>query len=234
MSEYAGTELELFESATNWKRYWSARVRPYLGARVLEVGAGIGANAPFLITPAQRRWHFLEPDPQLCAQIEARRTAGLLPAGCKTQAGVIDDVPPESRFDTILYIDVMEHVKEDAVEFAKAAERLATGGHLVILAPAHQSLFSPFDAAIGHHRRYSRASLRRVGAGGALRPIRIFYLDSVGLVASLANRFLLKSEMPSLSQIRFWDGAMVPMSRILDPLLMYTVGKTIVGIWEKP
>lgn len=234
MPEYVGTELDLFQGATNWKRYWSSRIRPYLGPRVLEVGAGLGANAPFLITPAQRIWHFLEPDPKLLSQIEAKRAACLLPANCTTQAGTIDDIPSECQFDTILYIDVIEHVKEDVVEFAKAAERLASGGRLVILSPAHQALFSPFDAAIGHHRRYSRSTLRAVGAGSDLRPIRTFYLDSVGLVASLANRLLLKSEMPSPSQIRFWDRAMVPLSRILDPLLMYAVGKTVVAIWQKP
>ncbi len=234
MTEYVGTELDLFQGATNWKRYWSSRIRPYLGPRVLEVGAGLGANAPFLITPAQLKWHFLEPDLQLHAQIEAKRAAGLLPAGCTTQAGSIDDVPSERQFDTILYIDVMEHIKADVVEFAKAAERLANGGHLVVLSPAHQALFSPFDATIGHHRRYSRTTLRAVGAGASLRPIRTFYLDSVGLFASLANRLLLKSTMPSPSQIRFWDGIMVPLSRILDPLLLYAVGKTVVGIWRKP
>jgi hypothetical protein len=59
------------------------------------------------------------------------------------------------------------------------------------------------------------------------------YLDSVGLLASLANRLLLRSAMPTVGQIRIWDNFMVPWSRFLDPIFLYGIGKTIVVVWRR-
>ena len=134
--------------------------------------------------------------------------------------------------DSILYIDVMEHIAEDRQEMAKAAEKLRPGGHLIVLAPALQWLFSPFDAAIGHHRRYSKKSLLAL-APHTLEPVRARYLDSCGLLASAANRWLLSTAMPNPRQIRFWDGVLVRLSRAADPVLGFGVGKTVLGIWKR-
>ena len=233
MSEYVGSELDLFQDALNWKKYWSSRISPYLGEAVLEVGAGLGANAPFLISERQQEWLCIEPDPLLCARITEKIRSGTLLSKCSAQVGTIDDVPAGRLFDTILYIDVIEHIDADALEFSKAATRLAPSGHLIILSPAHQGLYSPFDAAIGHYRRYSRATLARLNDGTGLKLVKIFYLDSVGLAASVANKVLLKSAMPTAAQVQLWDRVMVRMSRIVDPLLLYSMGKTIVGVWQK-
>ncbi|MFO1206718.1 MAG: hypothetical protein U1E63_13500 [Burkholderiales bacterium] len=116
----------------------------------------------------------------------------------------------------------------------KAAARLSSQGHLIILSPAHQGLYSPFDAAIGHYRRYNRTTLAGLNQRANLKPVSIFYLDSVGLAASFANRALLKSSMPTPAQVHVWDRLMVRLSRIVDPFLLYSVGKTIVGVWQKP
>jgi hypothetical protein len=103
----------------------------------------------------------------------------------------------------------------------------------VVLSPAFQALYSPFDAAIGHHRRYTRVTLAQLAAEADLRPVKMFYLDSIGFLASAANRILLRRAMPTLKQIHLWDRAMVPISRLVDPLLLYSFGKTVVGIWQK-
>lgn len=233
MSDYVGSELELFQEAVNWKRYWATQVRRYLGPSVLEVGAGLGANTLLLASSAQRRWHCLEPDQQLAQRIEEAVAAGRLPENCSVQAGTIDDLPESQGFDAVIYVDVMEHIEADLQEFSKASKRLSLGGYLVILAPAHQALFSPFDAAIGHYRRYNCSTLRALGAPGDLHLVTLRYLDSVGLAASAVNRVLLKSDMPTQKQIRFWDRLMVPLSRVIDPLTGYTLGKSILGAWQR-
>jgi len=159
--------------------------------------------------------------------------AGKLPKNCCVQQGTIDEVADEQSFDAVLYIDVLEHIETDGLEVTKASRRLVPGGYLVVLAPAHQVLFSPFDAAIGHYRRYSRATLRVLGGHSDHRLVKLHYLDSVGLAASAGNRFLLKSGMPNRKQIRLWDRFMVPLSSVIDPLLGYKVGKSILGVWQR-
>jgi SAM-dependent methyltransferase len=228
--DYVGGELDLFVHATGWKRYWSGKVRPGIRGDVLEVGAGIGANTGLLINDQVRTWRCLEPDARLAGRLGAAIADGVLPDRCRVQVGTLAALPPQPAFDCILYIDVLEHIEDDQAELREAAARLRPGGRLIVLSPAHQALFSDFDAAIGHHRRYDRASLERCSPGGC-RLSELYYLDSFGLLVSLANRLLLRQSMPTLAQIRLWDRFMIPVSRRLDPLLRYQLGKSIVAVW---
>lgn len=231
--EYRGGELELFEKATNWKAYWSRVVRPHVRGSVLEVGAGLGAATRVLCTGREESWLCLEPDPQMSRAIERKVERGELPGVCRAARGVLRDLPPDPRFDTILYIDVLEHVAEDRAEVGEAVRRLRPGGSLVVLAPAHGWLFSPFDAAIGHFRRYTKATLSRL-IPPELEREKLVYLDSVGLLLSLANRLLLRRDLPTARQIAVWDRWVVPSSRVVDGLCLFRLGKTVVGVWTKP
>src|SRR5260370_21823765 len=159
---YIGSELELFAAATNWKTYFSSALAPFIGARVLEMGAGTGRNILFLHSPTVRQWTSVEPDPDLASRITERIRVGELPEICQVLVGTIESVEETLRFNTVFYIDVLEHIADDAAELNWAAGHLAPDGNLVVLAPAHQFLFSEFDAAIWHHRRYDAVSLTAV------------------------------------------------------------------------
>ena len=104
---------------------------------------------------------------------------------------------------------------------------------MIVLSPAHQFLYTPFDAAIGHFRRYNRSSLRKISPP-ALKLEAMFYLDSCGVAASAANRLLLRQSMPTQEQIGVWDKWIIPVSRMVDPVLRYSIGKSIVGVWRRP
>jgi SAM-dependent methyltransferase len=229
---YVGSELELFAAARNWKSYVAASLRPYMGPRVLEVGAGIGANVPALFTGPVREWVALEPDADQARQISDAVAAGKLPPTTRVVTGTLQTLEDTRPFDAILYIDVVEHIERDADELRLATQRLAPGGRLIVLVPAHQFLFSPFDAAIGHYRRYSRATLRAI-APPDCRIEMLRMLDSVGFFAALANRTVLRATMPTPRQIQVWDRLMVPLSRWLDPLTAYSFGKSIVAVWSR-
>jgi SAM-dependent methyltransferase len=227
---YIGEELELFAAATNWKAYFSSTLAPFTGARVLEIGAGIGSNIPFLHTSTVRQWTSVEPDPDLARRITERIAVGELPETCRVLVGTIENIDETSRFNTVFYIDVLEHIADDAAELNCAAAHLAPDGNLVVLAPAHQFLFSEFDAAIGHHRRYNAVSLTAVTPPHC-RLRTCFMLDSVGFFASLANRFMLAATTPTPRQIAFWDKVLVPVSRVLDNVTAHKFGKSIVAVW---
>jgi SAM-dependent methyltransferase len=192
------------------------------------VGAGIGANTLTLADLAYERWTCLEPDAALAARIT-------LPPGGRHQlaVGTIGDLPAEAEFDAILYIDVLEHIQDDHAEMARAAARLKPGGALIVLAPAHPFLFTPFDRAIGHFRRYTRASLHQA-APATLSREKLVYLDAAGMLASAANRLLLQSAMPTEGQILTWDRLLVPVSRLIDPIFAGRVGKSVLGVWRLP
>jgi SAM-dependent methyltransferase len=229
---YMGTELDLFAAAERWKTYVRRQVRPYLGRQVLEVGAGHGGTTRVLCDDGPARWVCLEPDSSLADRLIASISAGELPDCCEARIGTLADLDERDRFDTILYMDVLEHIADDRAELARAADQLCEGGHLIVLSPAHQWLFTPFDEAIGHYRRYTKSTLRSAAPDG-IPLARLVYLDSIGMLASLGNRLILKSSMPNPAQIAVWDRLMVPLSRFLDPCLGYSLGKSVLAVWKK-
>jgi ubiquinone/menaquinone biosynthesis C-methylase UbiE len=225
--KYIGTELELFSLAKNWRKYLSSKIEPHLGREVLEVGAGIGSVTKKLST-GSNMWTALEPDITMSEQLQLQD----LPSNTKIICGTIESLPVDCLFDSVLYLDVLEHIEDDAKELATASTLIRSGGTLIVLAPAHKFLMSAFDYQVGHFRRYSKIDLRSIMPSG-MKPVSALYMDSLGFFASLANRYLLKQGQPSKSQIEFWDNILIPISGILDILLRYSVGKSVLAIWRK-
>ena len=229
---YEGKELELFAQARNWKRYWVKKIRPHFGKSVLEVGAGLGTNTPYLLGPQQEKWLCLEPDGSLTAQIPATLADHPQRGIVQTRTGILSTLPADETFDTILYIDVLEHIEDDQDEMRTALAHLSPNGKIIVLSPAHPGLFTEFDRALGHYRRYTRQTLRACTPAGS-NLIELFALDSFGLLATVANKLLLHQSMPTAKQIAFWDNCLVPVSRWTDPLIAFSLGKSLIAVWQK-
>ena len=226
--QYMGSELEIFAHARHWKSYVQSQLRPYLVGDVLEVGAGIGGTTQALHNGTERRWVCLEPDPEFAKKISSLSHL----RNCEVLVGMLPDLDSREKFDAILYIDVLEHIKEDAAELALAAQHLKPNGVIVVLAPAFPWLYTRFDAAIGHFRRYTRNSLRAVAPQG-LREEKCIYLDAFGVLASAGNLLFLHAANASPGQMRFWDNCLVPISRVMDRALGFSLGRSVLGIWRK-
>jgi len=227
---YLGRELELFADAHRWRAYWGGKVAPFLGRRVLEVGAGIGSTALALWRPGIADWLAAEPDPALAERF-LERTQALAPRP-RVHRGTLASLAGEAPFDSALYIDVLEHLEDDGDELARAAALLRPGGHVVALSPGHPGLYSPFDKAIGHVRRYTRAGLAEL-VGRHCTVVAAMHLDAVGALLSLGNRLLLRAAEPTRRQLAFWNGVCVPLSRLVDPLLLHRAGRSVLVIGRR-
>lgn len=228
---YMGSELEIFEQAKKWKNYYGAIIKPYIVNSVLEVGSGIGGTTNLLHNPKVTDWICLEPDKVFSNMLHEKIKMGDLPSNCREINGTIDQLSLEDKFDCILYIDVLEHIEDDRNELIKASAHLNSHGILIVLAPAHEFLFSNFDKTIGHFRRYTKRSLSTLSPAKC-KMIKLFYVDSAGLLISLANKLVLKQNMPTLRQVIFWDKIIIPVSKTLDKILNFYIGKTVIGIWR--
>jgi SAM-dependent methyltransferase len=224
---YAGKELPLFREANNFHDYYFRLFGPWIRGDVLEVGGGIGALTTLLLRNGAEHLTVCEPDPALASELQERfgDRAVVIRSG-------IHGVPRSiGSFDTIAYIDVLEHIQDDVGEVAAAAARLKPGGSLVVAGPAHTFLYSAFDAAIGHYRRYDRVSIESLlRKSGSLEMVRFAYFDCLGVVLSLGNRWVNRQSLPSRRQLLFWDRVVLPLSRRLDSLLNYRVGKSFVAV----
>jgi hypothetical protein len=145
---------------------------------------------------------------------------------------VLADLASDECADTIIYIDVLEHIEDDQGEMRVAAAHLVAGGHIVMLSPAFNFLYSPFDKAIGHYRRYTPKHAERLTVA-PLTLKRVFFLDSVGYFVSAVNRLIVRTSQPSIHQIQFWDKAIVPVSVLTDRIFGGLFGRSVVMIWQK-
>lgn len=231
---YSGTELDQAALAVNWKTYFASRLAPYIVGRVLEVGAGLGGTTVRLRDGRQTSWICLEPDPQLVTRLESTLAENPSPVPTSVVKGDLSALRADQLFDCILYIDVLEHIEDDAGELVRAADHLAPGGALVVLCPAFPILFSQMDHALGHFRRYTKSTLAAVFPESLARR-ELFYLDSLGMIASLANRFLLRQNAPNEKQVKFWDGWIIPVSRrVLDRVVLHSIGRSVIAVYSRP
>jgi phospholipid N-methyltransferase len=229
---YSGAELDIFSNAINWKSYWSRSISEYLGDSILEVGAGIGSNTEVLFSKKIKKWVAIEPDSNFCSVINTKIKSGILSKNIEVINTTLSKLNSIHCFDTILYIDVLEHIENDFEELINAQSHLSADGHIVVVAPAHNFLFTPFDKKIGHFRRYNKKMLRDILPSNCYIA-ELKYLDSVGMLASIANKLILKSETPKVSQVILWDRYMVRASMFLDRFFGFLVGKSIIYVIKK-
>jgi 2-polyprenyl-3-methyl-5-hydroxy-6-metoxy-1,4-benzoquinol methylase len=229
---YKGDELDAFGLAHNWKKYWSQEISNYIQGKVVDIGSGIGTNAEILGFQSYTEWLSVEPDKKLCRIIQQKKKNQILPSHLKILNGTSEDINKLDYFNTALFIDVLEHIEFDRDELKKIRKYLVIGGNVVIVAPAHNFLYSEFDKKIGHFRRYNKKSMLQTIPEG-YKIVQLRYLDSVGLLASFANRFFLRSGSPKANQILIWDKYMIRISKMLDKLFGYNIGKTLICVLEK-
>ena len=139
---YSGSELELFQDAINWKETLRRHIYPFVKGDVLEVGAGIGGTTRILRTGKENSWTCLEPDTSLASSIQNKFST------VEVIVGTVASIPEDYLYDSILYVDVLEHIEKDFDEICSAIKHLKPGGFLIVLSPAHQWLFSKFDKAM--------------------------------------------------------------------------------------
>jgi SAM-dependent methyltransferase len=232
VDRYVGLELDVFAFAIRWKAYVADMLSRYISGLVLEVGAGKGSFTVALQGSDFSKWTCLEPDATLAQEIETRREKDLFRREISVVVGDTRTLPHTECFDTILYLDVLEHIEDDRAELERANSRLLPNGRIVILAPAFNWLFSKFDAAIGHHRRYTKTALEKIRPSN-LETEAAFYMDAPAMILSLANRVLLMQATPSSRQILFWDRTFVPAARMLDPLVGRRFGRSVIVVLHK-
>jgi len=149
---------------------------------LLEVGCGAGLLASELCRDG---WRVVAAD-VLPAAVAFARTRGV-PEGAVMDAGARWPFP-DGSFGTVLMMDVLEHIEDDAGCLAEARRVLKDGGRVVLSVPACPFLYSPWDRMLGHRRRYSRRRLRAAAADAGLEAVRTTAWNLIGLGPAMFAR----------------------------------------------
>lgn len=205
--------FEVLESLERYNRWIVDHLRPHAGCRVLEVGAGTGNLTRFFQTC----------DEVLAVDIDpgfANRFATRFGGNPRVKVEVMDVAAPEDPlgnrlFDTILCVNVLEHIAEDEMTLKRFRHHLIPGGRLLLLVPAHQALYGGVDESAGHVRRYDRRGLatKLVAAGFTVERIR--YFNMLGALGWWVNVRVLRRRYLPDGQSRLLNH-LVPLLRLED------------------
>lgn len=229
-AEYPGRELEAMSFAVNYHRWIAAEISPFLGQRAAEVGAGIGSVSSLLLEHPVGRLEAYEPSanmfPQLAARLANEARARAVNAFFGTQA-------PAEPFDSVAYINVLEHIEDDRGELGRAFAALRPGGHLLVFVPALAWLYSDFDRRIGHARRYSRPGLVRLARASGFEVVRAKYFDVAGVIPWYLNFVLLRRGLGPAG-VGLYDRVVVPPMRRLEGWIAPPIGKNLLMVARRP
>ena len=198
--------------ARNYNDWLFRRASPYLGARVLDFGAGVGTFTDLIARRAEVV--AVEPDGEFIPRLRARFESN---PRVTVVHGDDGELEPLGTFDSVVCLNVLEHIRADEAVLGRFAGCLAPGGHVLVLVPAHQALFGAVDRSVGHERRYNRRLLRSRLHGVGLEPVELRYVNPVGAAGWLvSSRMLGRNQVPT-GPLRLYD-ALVPILRPLDRL----------------
>jgi SAM-dependent methyltransferase len=200
-------------AAANYNAWLLERAKPYLGHRILDVGAGIGTFTE-LLAPLCEQVVAVEADAEFAGILERRFADD---QNVRVVHAEAERSLPDGPFDSIVCFNVVEHIGDDEAALKSFRGRLAPGGALLLLVPAHPFLYGATDGSLGHERRYRRPQLRSrlEEAGFSVKVLR--HVNPIGALGWLVSaRLLRRQEIPRAS-VAVFDRA-VPLVRQLDRL----------------
>jgi hypothetical protein len=139
----------------------------------------------------------------------------------------------EQRPDSIIYVNVLEHVADDEAELSLVRDTLCPLGRAFIFVPALSWLYGSFDELVGHRRRYARRELRAKCERAGLRVIKSIYFDAAGVLPWWVKYRVLRSEKMEPGAVKFYDDYCVPVIRRIEAVAPPPFGKNLLLVAEK-
>lgn len=227
METYPETATERFDKANFHISYSLYVIKKFIKGDILEVGAGCGSFTRNYYNNTIKSVTLTEPDRENFFNLKSKFHE-------KKNVDILDlEVEKiEKKFDSIMYLHVLEHIKNDLKEIKDATNKLNNGGHLIIIAPAYQKLYGNLDKAVGHFRRYEKKFFKKDFQN--LELLKVKHLDSIGLLLYYLNKiFFSKETFPSALKIFIWDKIFTPLTIVIDFIINYSFGKCLVAIYKK-
>jgi 2-polyprenyl-3-methyl-5-hydroxy-6-metoxy-1,4-benzoquinol methylase len=231
--EYAANDLEIIEEARRYGDHVFALFQPFIGRRVLEVGAGIGTMSRRLVQSADLVIG-IEPNAKCGARLHSAMRAE---PKFRMEPRHLEECDrselQRERLDTVYCVNVLEHINDDVAALRMFKDIIVAGGHVLIYVPAIQAAYGPLDAELGHHRRYSKRTLAAAFAAAGLELIRLRYANPIGLIGWMYNSHVTKARHHSLEQVRLFERFVAPWALPLERLVPPPIGSSLVAVGVK-
>ncbi len=202
---------------------------PYLGERVLEIGCGWG-NVVGLIYSESREIVAVDIDSESVQQVQMRYQD--CPNVTAFQGDICDERLPDivgTDYDSVLSVNVLEHIQDDTQALSTMRRALRPGGHLLLVVPAHQVLYNRMDTSIGHYRRYSRPLFARRMRDLGWDVVKLQYVNALGALGWWAAGRILGKDTAPTDQLKVMN-ALVPTLRKLESIVEPPFGTSLLVV----
>jgi SAM-dependent methyltransferase len=190
---------------------------------ILELGSGDGFQTSFVMAP-NKDFH--------CIESDSAGREKLVSRGYQVSERL--ESFANGEISSIFSINCLEHIENDGAVVSEIGDCLKKNGKLILFVPAFNFLYSSMDTRVGHFRRYSRKSIRRILTQNDFRIEKLIYVDSVGALLTLMFKLARnRSGAPSEKSLVLFDKYFFPISCFLDKFFSQIFGKNIFVIARK-
>jgi 2-polyprenyl-3-methyl-5-hydroxy-6-metoxy-1,4-benzoquinol methylase len=215
--------LETLSQAGPYYEWLVSRVRPYLKGKILEIGAGIGNFAKWAKESAVE-YHVSDNDPRFVEELSKEFSHAVC-------WDLFTPYPNNETFDTVVILNVVEHLEDDEEALRRLHARLNPGGHLIVMVPAMNFLYGSLDRAFGHYRRYTKKSISRVIQQAGFKLQKMEYVNVVGMAGWFVYGRIMKSRnLPQQLCSRFH--LVLPFLKLEKPIASF-MGLSVIAIARK-
>ncbi len=220
--------FDQLQAATRYNQWIFSQLQPHIKGRTLEVGCGSG-NFTALIAQNCSELLAVDLDEEYTQQTRSRlKESPQDYSHVKVMTADATTMECMQSFDTIIMLDVLEHIKDDVAVLHKLKQLLAPGGTLLIKVPALESLYNSLDEAVGHHRRYTTDTLRAALTRAAYAEPVLSYFNLVGILGWWLNGLKGQANPPG-EQVGWFDRC-VPLFQTVENRLGCPVGLSLFAI----
>ena len=225
---YSGWELNFFDKSKNFRNYQFSLIKKYLKNKILEIGPGNGTMVDQYISKYFSDISVSEIDKKLNKTLVKKFKNK---KNVKIYKKKINEF--KNKFNSIIYSDVIEHIKDDKKEIKLALKRLNKNGHLIIMVPAFQYLYSEYDRSIGHYRRYKKSFFVNFAKKNKIKLVETLYFDSIGFAFLMLGKLINTKNKKSVGLGAFIWNLLVPISRVIDKVIAHSIGKSVLCVYRK-
>lgn len=219
------------EDARNYRRYEYDLIAPHVGRSMLEVGSGLGDfSAQFL--PHLTRLVVSDNDPYCVEQLAKRYRDD--PSVEVIELALPAEVPLSEPVDTVVAMNVLEHIEDDVSALRRLARATRPGGRLVIWVPGYQQLYGDFDRKVGHVRRYTPKTL---GTAITAAGLTVEVLKPINFLGGIAWWLAVRrggASYPNPRLVRLYDRTVIPVTRVIERFVRPPFGQTVLCVARVP